>query len=66
MHCLLKTELIDTHCLVDFLTWHTNPVINLDGYIWAFSSLATEHIQICCLEGTHLETCTSINSYPLW
>ena len=47
--------LIKTHCLVDSHTLHGKLAINLDGYIWAVSSLATEHIQICCLKESHIE-----------
>ena len=49
-------ELINQHCLDDSNTRHVNLAISLDGYIWPVSSLATEHIQICCLEEAHLET----------
>ena len=34
---------------------HANLALNLDGCIWEVSSLATEHMQIHCLEETHLE-----------
>ena len=31
--------IINTHFLVDFLTWYVNLAINLEGYIWAVSPL---------------------------
>ena len=48
--------LIKPHCLIDFHTQQINAAINPDGYIWAVSSLVTEHVQIHCLEQTYLET----------
>ena len=33
-----------------------NLVLNLDGYIWAISSLASDRIQVCFLEEIHLES----------
>ena len=42
--------------LINMHFWHNNLVLNLDGYIWAVGSLATDCKQICCLEESHLET----------
>ena len=39
---------------VDSHIRHANLALNLDGYIWAISSLASDKIQVCCLEETHL------------
>ena len=43
-------------CLVDSHIWHANLALNLDGYIWAVSSLPSNRIQVHCIEETHLET----------
>ena len=48
-----NSDLIHTHCLVGSYMQHANFALNLDGYIFAVSPLATEHI--CCLEETQLE-----------
>ena len=52
----MDRELINIHCLVDFYTQHANLTFYLGGYVWAVSSLATEQINIWCLEETYLET----------
>ena len=49
-------ELIDKHCLVNSCTRHANLANYMDGYIWSVTHLATECIQIHCLEETHTET----------
>ena len=49
-------DLVREHCLVDSCTWHANLAFNLDGYIWVVNALASERIQVCCLEETHLES----------
>ena len=48
--------LVREHCLVDSCIWYVNLTLNLDGYIWAVSSLASGRIQTHCLEETHLES----------
>ena len=50
-----KLDLVKEQCLVDSSIRHANHALNLDGYIWAVSSLAYDRIQVCCLEETHLE-----------
>ena len=49
-------DIVRGHCLVDSWIWHANLALNLDGYIWVVSSLASDRIQVYCLEETHLET----------
>ena len=34
---------------------HQACYLNLDGYIWTVSSLASDRIKVCCLEEIHLE-----------
>ena len=41
-----ESKVINTHCLQDSQTGHADLALNLSGYIWAVSSLFTEHIQI--------------------
>ena len=41
-----EQDLINMHCLVDIHTWPANLAI------YEVSSMATEHVQICCLEET--------------
>ena len=48
-------DLVREHCLVDSCIWHAYLTLNLDEYIWAGSFLASDRIQIHCLEETHLE-----------
>ena len=48
-------DLVREQCLVDSHVRYASLELNLDGYIWAVSSLASDRIQICCLEETHLE-----------
>ena len=48
-------NLVREHYLVDSHIWHASLTLNLIGYIWAVSSLASDRIQVCCLEETHLE-----------
>ena len=48
-------DLFRGQCLVDSHARHANLAFNLDGYIWAVSFLASDRIQISCLEETHLE-----------
>ena len=48
-------DLVREQCLVNSLARHANLALNLDGYIWAVSSLASDRIQVYCLEETHLE-----------
>ena len=52
-------ELINTNYLLASHTLHANFAINLDGFMWAVPYLATEHVQIHCLEGTHIKTILS-------
>ena len=46
---------VKEQCLVDSHIRQANLALNLDGYIWAGRSLASDRIQVCCLEETHLE-----------
>ena len=48
-------DLVREHCLVDSHIQHANPTLNLDGYIWTVSCLASDRIQVCWLEEIHLE-----------
>ena len=48
-------DLVREQCLVDSLIKHANLALNLDGYIWVISSLASDRIQVCCLEENNLE-----------
>ena len=48
-------DLVREHCLIDLHIWHANLILNLDGSIWELSSLASDRIQVCCVEETHLE-----------
>ena len=48
-------NIVREQCLVDSHARHANLALNLDGYIWVVSSLASDRIQICCLKETHLE-----------
>ena len=41
-------DLIREQCLVDSHVRHANLTLNLDGYISAVSSLASDRIQVCC------------------
>ena len=41
--------------MVDSCIWHANLTLNLDGYFWVVSSLASDRIKFHCLEETHLE-----------
>ena len=46
---------------------HAHLALSLGGYIWAISSLASDRIQVCCLEETHLEPIVPpLNSYLHW
>ena len=58
VHALFVKNFVlsNTNCLVDSHAQHGNLDIDLDGYIWAFSSLATKHFQIHCLGDTCVET----------
>ena len=47
-------DLVREQCLVDSHARHANLALN-DGHMWAVSSLASDRIQVCCLEETHLE-----------
>ena len=42
-------------CVLDFKHRTSSLAQNIDGYLWAISSLAGERIQIRCLEETHIE-----------
>ena len=48
-------DLVIEQCLIDSHIRHAYLALNLDGYIWAVSSLASNRIQVHCLEETHLE-----------
>ena len=48
-------DLIREQCLVDSHIWPSNLALNLDGYIWVVSSLASFRLQVHCLKETHLE-----------
>ena len=59
--------LVREQSLVDSHVRHTNLALNLDGYIWAVSSLASDRIQVCCLERNPSGTYhSSFNSYLHW
>ena len=48
-------DIVREQCLVDSCIRHANLGPNLDGYSWSISSLASDRIQVHCLEKTHLE-----------
>ena len=41
--------------MVDSHVRHANHALKFDRYNWAVTSLASDRIQVCCLEETHLE-----------
>ena len=45
-------------CLVETKIRHANLAVNLDGYMWAVSSLVGEKLQIRCLTDTYIEEIT--------
>ena len=45
-------------CLVETKIRHANLAVNLDGYMWAVSSLIGEKLQIRCLTDTYIEEIT--------
>ena len=47
---------IETNCKFTTTIRHTNLTHSLDGYLWAISSLATEKLQIRCLQQTSVVT----------
>ena len=47
---------IETNCKFTTAIRHTNLAHSLDGYLWAISSLATEKLQIQCLQQTLVVT----------
>ena len=47
---------IETNCKFTTTIRHTNLAHSLDGYLWAISSLATEKLQIRCLQQTLVVT----------
>ena len=47
---------IETNCKFTTAIRHTNLAHSLDGYLWAISSLATEKLQIRCLQQTSVVT----------
>ena len=47
---------IETNCKFTTTIRHTNLAHSLDGYLWAISSLATEKLQIQCLQQTSVVT----------
>ena len=47
---------IESNCKFTTTIMHTNLAHNLDGYLWAISSLATEKLQIQCLHQTSVVT----------
>ena len=51
--CTLYQKL--RRCFVDSCVRHANLALNLDGYIWAVSSLASDRIQVCFSQKIHLE-----------
>ena len=48
-------DLVRGHCLVDSHIQHADLTLNIDGYIRTVSSLASDRIQVCCLEDIYLE-----------
>ena len=60
-------DLVREQCLVDSCIRHADLALNLDGYIWTISSLASDSIQVHCLEETHLEPIVPpLNSFLHW
>ena len=47
---------IKKNCILKTLSWKTNLVYSLDGYLWAISALASEKLQIRCIMETHVIT----------
>ena len=47
---------IETNCKFTTMIRHTNLAHSLDGYLWTISSLATEKLQIRCLQQTSVVT----------
>ena len=47
---------IKKNCVLKPLNHTTNLAYSLDGYLWAFSALATEKLQIRCVMETHVVT----------
>ena len=53
------TKKIRDFCMVDTKVRHANLAINLDGYVWAISTLATSDLFIRCIDTNYHQTITS-------
>ena len=47
---------IEKNCNLKAINRTTNLAYNLDGYLWAISTLATERLQLRCVMDTHIIT----------
>ena len=50
-----NTTGININCKVNPEARHTDLAVNLDGYLWAISSFASDQIVVRCLQDTHVE-----------